>query len=257
MITATTSIKTEQQAQSVMVDALKNPPKNPVQAFQWLTKHVNFSSTFGKSISNLIPGVGQLIGPLTEIFSAFSSAPSLGELVLDGLKQLSTQIADLKNELTTTIERTAELQTARTVDFVLQGVDEIQREVSAVQVMQSMTEETLLQEVAEQKAQIYTEYLAQYSAMQSAAYAEISDIINKCETELNALYESLVLRFGEIGLDFYKYLQGLMTAEPAAPVQTRSAPSVDAPVVQSEEKSGFNPLYLAPLLLLFLTKKKK
>ena len=257
MITATTNIKTEQQAQAAMLDTLKNPPKSPVQAFQWLTKNVNFSSVFGSSVAKLIPGVGQILGPLTDIFSAFSSAPSLGEMVLDGLNSLSTQIADLKNELTATIERTAEVQTARTVDFVLQGVDEIQREVSAIQVMQSMTAESLLQDVAAQKAEIYTEYLAQYGAMQSAAYAEISDIVNRCEAELTELYASLVLRFGEMGLDFFKYLESLTTAAPAPAVETRSAPGAAAPAVQSEEKTGFNWLYLSPLLLLFLAKKKK
>ena len=257
MITATTNIKTEQQAKAAMLDTLKNPPKSPVQAFQWLTKNVNFSSAFGSSVAKLIPGVGQILGPLTDIFSAFSSAPSLGEMVIDGLNSLSTQIADLKNELTATIERTAEIQTARTVDFVLQGVDEIQREVSAIQVMQSMTAESLLQDVAAQKAEIYTEYLAQYGAMQSAAYAEISDIVNRCEAELTELYASLVLRFGEMGLDFFKYLESLTAAAPALAVETRSAPSVAAPTVQSEEKTGFNWLYLSPLLLLFLAKKKK
>jgi hypothetical protein len=257
MITATTNIKTEQQAQAAMLDTLKNPPKSPIQAFQWLTKNVNFSSAFGSSVAKLIPGIGQILGPLTDIFSAFSSAPSLGEMVIDGLNSLSTQIADLKNELTGTIERTAEIQTARTVDFVLQGVDEIQREVSAIQVMQSVTAESLLQDVAAQKAEIYTEYLTQYGAMQSAAYAEISDIVNRCEAELTDLYASLVLRFGEMGLDFFKYLESLTAASPAPAIETRSAPGVVETAVQSEEKTGFNWLYLSPLLLLFLAKKKK
>lgn len=257
MISATTNIKTTQQAQAAIVDTLKNPPQSPMQAFQWLSKNFNFSATFSKAIGGLIPGAGSIIGSLTDIFSSFSSAPSLGEIVLDGLKSLSTQIEDLRNELTATIERTAEIQTARTVDFVLQGVDEIQREVSAIQVMQSMTAESLLQDVAAQKAEIYTEYLAQYGAMQSAAYAEISDIVNRCEAELTELYASLVLRFGEMGLDFFKYLESLTAAAPAPAVETRSAPGVAAPAVQSEEKTGFNWLYLSPLLLLFLAKKKK
>ena len=257
MISATTNIKTEQQAQAMLLDTLKNPPKSPIQTLQWLTKNINISSAFGSSVAKLIPGVGQILGPLTDIFSAFSSAPSLGEMVLDGLNSLSTQIVDLKNELTATIERTAEIQTARTVDFVLQGVDEIQREVSAIQVMQSMTAESLLQDVAAQKAEIYTEYLAQYGAMQSAAYAEISDIVNRCEAELAELYASLVLRFGEMGLDFFKYLESLTAAAPAPAVETRSAPGVAAPTVQSEEKTGFNWFYLSPLLLLFLANKKK
>lgn len=257
MITATTSINNIPEAQSAMVATLKNPPKSPVEAFKWVTSYVNVSSIFGKTIGGLIPGVGSIIGSLTDIFSSFSSAPSLGEIILDGLKSLSNQINDVKNELTETIERTAEIQTARTVDFVLQGVDEIQREVSAIQVMQSMTAESLLQDVAAQKAEIYTEYLAQYGAMQSAAYAEISDIVNRCEAELTELYASLVLRFGEMGLDFFKYLESLTAAAPAPAVETRSAPGVAAPSVQSEEKTGFNWLYLSPLLLLFLAKKKK
>ena len=260
MITATTNINTEQQAQAAMLDTLRNPPKSPVQAFQWLTKNVNFSSAFGSSVAKLIPGVGQILGPLTDIFSAFSSAPSLGEIVLDGLNSLSTQIADLKNELTATIERTAEIQTARTVDFVLQGVDEIQREVSAIQVMQSMTAESLLQDVAAQKAKIYTEYLAQYGAMQSAAYAEIAAIVSKCENELTELYTALTLRFGDMGLDFFKYLESLTAQQPQAVAVSRSAPGEALAPVQAapaDKKTGFNWLYLSPLLLLLFTNKKK
>ena len=256
-IKAESNIKTLPQVRDAAIDILKNPIKTPIDGFNWLTKNVNFSATFGKTIGGLIPGIGSMIGSLTDIFSAFSSAPSLGDMVLSGLNSLSTQISDLEKELTATIERTAEIQTARTVDFVLQGVDEIQREVSAIQVMQSMTAESLLQNVAAQKAEIYTEYLAQYGAMQSAAYAEISDIVNRCEAELTELYASLVLRFGEMGLDFFKYLESLTVAAPAPAVETRSAPSVAAPAVQSEEKTGFNWLYLSPLLLLFLANKKK
>ena len=258
MIATTTNIKTESQAQAAMLDTLKNPPKSPQQAFQWLTKNVNFSATFGKTIGGIMPGAGSIIGSLTDIFSAFSSAPSLGEMVLDGLNSLSSQISELKNELTSAIEKTAEIQTARTVDFVLQGVDEIQREVSAVQVFQFINDESALVELAATKSEIYTQYLAEYSAMQSAAYVEIAAIVSKCENELTELYAALTLRFGDMGLDFFKYLEGL-TAQ--APQQTsRSAPGIQAtPEVAKEEKqsNGFNPLILSPLLLLLFMKRKK
>ena len=138
---------------------------------------MNFSAAFGKTIGGLIPGVGSVIGSLTDIFSAFSSAPSLGEIVLDGLKSLSGQISELKNELTLAIEKTAEIQTARTVDFVLEGVDEIQREASAIQVMQSMSDEAALKHVAGQKAQIYTEYLVELDDMQTKAYTDIKSCL--------------------------------------------------------------------------------
>ncbi len=81
--------------------------------------------------------------------------------------------------------------------------------------------------------------------------------MDNCEIELQNLYDSLILRFGEMGLDFFKYLESLTAAAPAPAVETRSAPGVAAPAVQSEEKTGFNWLYLSPLLLLFLAKKKK
>lgn len=257
-VNVSTNIKTEAQAQAAILDTVKNPPQSPVQAFQWLTKNVNFSAAFGKTIGGLIPGVGSIIGSLTDIFSAFSSAPSLGEIVLDGLKSLSNQIGELKTELTATIEKTAEIQTARTVDYVLQGVDEIQREVSAIQIMQSISDEASLQELAIQKNDIYTQYLADYSALQQSAYAEISDIINKCEQELNDLYAQIVARFGAIGFDFFKYLQGLtQKSDESSPTATRSAPAVSSPVNDNAENTGFNPLLLAPLLLLLFTKKEK
>ena len=93
--------------------------------------------------------------------------------------------------------------------------------------------------------------------MQLKAYADLKIIMDNCEIELQNLYDSLILRFGEMGLDFFKYLESLTVAAPASAVETRSAPGVEAPAVQSEEKTGFNWLYLSPLLLLFLAKKKK
>ena len=260
MITASTNIKTESQAQAAMLDTLKNPPKSPQQAFQWLTKNVNFSATFGKTIGGLIPGAGSIIGSLTDIFSAFSSAPSLGEIVLDGLNLLSSQISELKSELTSAIEKTAEIQTARTVDFVLQGVDEIQREVSAVQVFQFISDESALVELAYAKSEIYTQYLAEYSTMQAAAYAEIAAIVNKCENELTELYAALTLRFGDMGLDFFKYLESLTAQQPQAIAVSRSAQGEAVTPVQvapTDNKTGFNWLYLSPLLLLLFTNKKK
>ena len=259
-IGVSTNIQTEKQAQAAMIDTLKNPPRNPVQAFSWLTKNVNFSAAFGKTIGGLIPGVGSVIGSLTDIFSAFSSAPSLGEIVLDGLKSLSSQISELKNELTLAIEKTAEMQTARTVDFVLQGVDEIQREASAIQVMQSMSDEAALQQVAGQKAQIYTEYLAELNDMQAKAYTDIKSVIDGCEAELQKIYAEITLRFGGIGLDFFKYLESLTQKAPAVIVTTRSASAAPGVVKPTEEipvEKPFPWLYLSPLaLLLFMGKKK-
>ena len=260
MINAESKIKTASALQAAMVDTLKNPPKSELEAGLWLTKHVDFSATFGKTVSSLIPGIGSIFGALTDIFSVFSSPPSLGEMVLDGINSLSNQISELKNELTSVIEKTAEMQTIKTVDFVLQGVDEIQREVSAVQVMQSINEEARLRALALEKAQIYTQYLAEYSAMQSSAYAEIAAIVSKCENELTELYAALTLRFGDMGLDFFKYLESLTAQQPQAVTVSRSAPGEALAPVQAapaDKKTGFNWLYLSPLLLLFFTNKKK
>jgi len=258
MVNVSTNIKTEVQAQAAILDTVKNPPQSPVQAFQWLTKNVNFSTAFGKTIGDLIPGAGSIIGSLTDIFSAFSSAPSLGEIVLDGLKSLSNQIGELKTELTATIEKTAEIQTARTVDFVLQGVDEIQQEVSAVQIMQTIAEQTSLQDLAASKMEVYTQYLQTLEALQRQAYTDIKAIIDNCESELRALYESIVLRFGSLGIDFFKYLEGLTAQQPQQ--TSRSAPVIqEAPgQTQVDQKNGgFNPLLLSPLLLPFFIKRKK
>lgn len=258
MIEVSTNINTIPEAQTALVSMLKKPPQNAGEAFKWMVSHFNISGDLAKSVSGLIPGFGSIVGSLTDIFSAFSSAPSLGEVVLDGLRQLSSQITELKSELTKTIEKTAEIQTQKTVDYVLQGVDEIQQEVSAVQIMQSISDEASLQELAMQKNDIYTQYLADYSALQQAAYSEISDIINKCEQELNGLYAQIVARFGVIGIDFFKYLQALtQKIDESAQASTRSAPAVASPVNENTEKTGFNPLLLAPLLLLLFAKKKK
>lgn len=258
MVTVSTNIENRQQAQAVMVDVIKNPLKSPAQAVQWLTKNVNLSAAFGKTIGGLIPGAGSIIGSLTDIFSAFSSAPSLGEIVTDGLNSLSMQISDLKNELTLTIEKTAEMQIAKTVDYVLQGVDEIQQEVSAAQIMQDIADTQSLQAVAEQKLQIYSEYLSEYQAMQESAYRELSNIIKQCEIDLQALYNSINARFSEMGFDLFSFFKS-MTAQPSAPGSRSAPPAMIAdgqPDNKPKAETGFNWLYLSPLLLLLFNKKK-
>lgn len=258
MIEVSTNINTIPEAQTALVSMLKKPPQNAGEAFKWMVSHFNISGDLAKSVSGLIPGFGSIVGSLTDIFSAFSSAPSLGEVVLDGLRQLSSQITELKSELTKTIEKTAEIQTQKTVDYVLQGVDEIQQEVSAVQIMQSMTNEALIQQLAIEKNQAYTEYLAEYEKIQSAAYRELSDIINQVQADLETLYNAIVLRFGELGFDLFGFIKKLTEApqaENAAPVQ-RSMPTPQAQP-KADEKHPFNWLYLSPLLLLLFANKKK
>ena len=260
MITATTNISSIPKAQAAMIATLKNPPKTPVDAFKWVSSYVNISSDLGKTISGLFPGAGSIIGSLTDIFSAFSSGPTLGQMVMDGLKSLSNQINDLKSELTSTIEKSAEIQTAKTVDYVLQGVDELQRQASAAQVMQNMIAEQELKQLAIKKNDLYTEYLSQYNDMQEKVYAEITEIINSCQLELENLYKSIIDRFGSIGFDLFKYFQ-MLTSKSAnlAPVQ-RTVSVIDKPTqvaAEPSKESGFNPLLLSPLLLLLFMKKKK
>lgn len=229
-----------------------------MDAFKWLTKNVNFSATFGKTIGGLIPGAGTIIGSLTDIFSAFSGAPSLGEMVMDGLNALSTQISELKSELTSVIEKTAEIQTARTVDFVLQGVDEIQQEVSAMQIMRSVSEQTALQELAIKKTEVYTQFLTDMEKINKSAYSDLKTIIDNCEADLQKLYNDILARFGVLGFEFFKYIEGL-TAQ-ASQKTSRNAPGIqETPGAAQEKKQseGFNPLLLSPLLLLLFKKSKK
>ena len=256
-ISAESNIKNYKQLQLAIVDTLKTPPQSPLQAALWMTKHVNFGTTLGSALGSLIPGVGSIIGSLTDIFSAFSSAPSLGEIVIDRLSELSSQMANLKSELTATIERTAEIQTQRTTDFVLQGVDEIQKEVSALQIMQSISDESALRALAIEKNAIQTAYLAEYETLQKTAYSEIESIINQNQADLKKLYNSIMLRFGSMGLEFYDFLK-LETAKPTQATQSRAiAPGATQQVDSGEPTTGFNWLYLSPLaLLLFMDKKK-
>lgn len=258
MITATAKISTEKEIQSAMIDTLKNPPKTPMESFLWMSKYVNLSSDFGKTVIGLIPGAGSIIGSLMDIFSAFSSGPSLGEVVLDGLNSLSNQIAELQKELTSTIEKTANIQTEKTVNFVLQGIDEMQQEVSASQVMQALIEQDTLEKAAKIKIDAYSEFLQNMDLEQKKIYADINSVIDRCQKELNDLYESIKAKFGSMGFDLFGYFQQL-SSDTITGTQ-KSTPIVRNAVItenKTSTESGFNLLYLSPLLLLLFMKKKK
>lgn len=258
MVNITSNVKTNEEAQKVVIDYAKNPPKTPEQAFQWLAKTVNITAVFGDTVSKFIPGAGTIVGALTDIFDVFSSPPSLGQVVLNGLAQLSTQISNIKSEILSAIEKTAELQTKKTIKYTLEGVEEIQKEVSAIQIMQSVINESILSDVSIEKSNLYANYLIKYDEMQSAAYAELSEIINNVQKDLTLMYNKIINQLGLLGFDLYAILE-LKTNKPMnAQIQDRKlTTNSDAKAYDKSEGFAFNPVYLSPLLLLLFTNNKK
>ena len=257
MVEVSLNIKTGEQARAELVNLIKTPPKTPLDAALWLTKNISMSANLGKAIFGSVPGVGSIIGALTDIFSVFEEPPSLGSIVMDGLKSISTQMQNISIELNSTIQKTAEIQTQRVSDFTLQIATAGQMEVSAMQIMQSISDETGLKELAIQKNAIQAAYLAEYEALQKTAYSEIENIINANQADLKKLYDSIMLRFGSMGLEFYDFLKS-ETTKPTQATQSRAvSPGATQQADATEPATGFNWLYLTPLaLLLFMDKKK-
>lgn len=253
----TTNITDEKKAIAVLGEVVKNPPKDPLDVLKFAAKHFSVSGSVTDAIAKYFPSISGLIPIAGQIFEMFSglSGPSIGQLTLDAIQQVSEQLAagiqDLKN--------TMRFESERVIDLVSQATAQVSQEESATRIINSIYEASVLAENDLKKEQIFEEFQSTISQARQQfmddakkAIADSQDRVNKSYAQMQALLASQAL---QIMTDIYNQLN---VGQSESPTQSRSAPaSVSQNLIPNEEKQGVNPLIFAPLLLLLFAKKKK
>jgi len=186
----TPKIQTVDQAAKFTADFVNNPPQTPLDVVRVAASAFDASGVVGQGLAVAFPLVGSVLPALTGIFSLFGgSGPSIGEITLTAIAQVSEQIQKGFQAVTDTLSKVTELQAQRTIDTVLSGVTELAREQSAVEVYKTFSASAILDQVEAQKAEIFAEYTETLNAQRAAWVADIQKALSEAQAKTAAQYE--------------------------------------------------------------------
>lgn len=186
----TPKIQTVDQAAKFTADFVNNPPQTPLDVVRVAASAFDASGVVGQGLAFAFPLVGSVLPALTGIFSLFGgSGPSIGEITLTAIAQVSEQIQKGFQAVTETLSKVTELQAQRTIDTVLSGVTELAREQSAVQVYKTFSASAILDQVETQKAEIFAEYTETLNAQRAAWVADIQKALSEAQAKTAAQYD--------------------------------------------------------------------
>lgn len=189
-LTITPKIQTVDQAAKFTADFVNNPPQTPLDVVRVAASAFDASGVVGQGLAFAFPLVGSVLPALTGIFSLFGgSGPSIGEITLTAIAQVSEQIQKGFQAVTDTLAKVTELQAQRTIDTVLSGVTELAREQSAVEVYKTFSASAILDQVEAQKAEIFAEYTETLNAQRAAWVADIQKALSEAQAKTAAQYE--------------------------------------------------------------------
>lgn len=189
-LTITPKIQTVDQAAKFTADFVNNPPQTPLDVVRVAASAFDASGVVGQGLALAFPLVGSVLPALTGIFSLFGgSGPSIGEITLTAIAQVSEQIQKGLQAVTDTLAKVTELQAQRTIDTVLSGVTELAREQSAVEVYKTFSASAILDQVEAQKAEIFAEYTETLNAQRAAWVADIQKALSEAQAKTAAQYE--------------------------------------------------------------------
>ena len=186
----TPKIQTVDQAAKFTSDFVNNPPQTPLDVVRVAASAFDASGVVGQGLALAFPLVGSVLPALTGIFSLFGgSGPSIGEITLTAIAQVSEQIQKGLRAVTDTLSKVTELQAQRTIDTVLSGVTELAREQSAVEVYKTFSASAILDQVEAQKAEIFANYTETLNAQRAAWVADIQKALSEAQAKTAAQYE--------------------------------------------------------------------
>lgn len=189
-LTITPKIQTVDQAAKFTADFVNNPPQTPLDVVRVAASAFDVSGVVGQALAFAFPLVGSVMPALTGIFSLFGgSGPSIGEITLTAIAQVSEQIQKGFQAVTDTLSKVTELQAQRTIDTVLSGATELAREQSAVEVYKTFSASAILDQVEAQKAEIFAEYTETLNAQRAAWVADIQKALSEAQAKTAAQYE--------------------------------------------------------------------
>ena len=186
----TPKIQTVDQAAKFTADFVNNPPQTPLDVVRVAASAFDASGVVGQGLALAFPLVGSVLPALTGIFSLFGgSGPSIGEITLTAIAQVSEQIQKGLQAVTDTLSKVTELQAQRTIDTVLSGVTELAREQSAVEVYKTFSASAILDQVEAQKAEIFANYTETLNAQRAAWVADIQKALSEAQAKTAAQYD--------------------------------------------------------------------
>ena len=186
----TPKIQTVDQAAKFTSDFVNNPPQTPLDVVRVAASAFDASGVVGQGLALAFPLVGSVLPALTGIFSLFGgSGPSIGEITLTAIAQVSEQIQKGLQAVTDTLSKVTELQAQRTIDTVLSGVTELAREQSAVEVYKTFSASAILDQVEAQKAEIFANYTETLNAQRAAWVADIQKALSEAQAKTAAQYD--------------------------------------------------------------------
>lgn len=186
----TPKIQTVDQAAKFTADFVNNPPQTPLDVVRVAASAFDASGVVGQGLVFAFPLVGSVLPALTGIFSLFGgSGPSIGEITLTAIAQVSEQIQKGLQAVTDTLSKVTELQAQRTIDTVLSGVTELAREQSAVEVYKTFSASAILDQVEAQKAEIFANYTETLNAQRAAWVADIQKALSEAQAKTAAQYD--------------------------------------------------------------------
>lgn len=189
-LTITPKIVTIDQAAKFTADFVNNPPQTPLDVVRVAASAFDASGVVGLGLISAYPIAGSVLPALTSILSMFSgSGPSIGELTLTAIGQVSQQIQKGFQAVTETLSKVTEAQAQRTIDTVLSGVTELAREQSAVEVYKTFSASAILDQVETQKAEIFAEYTETLNAQRAAWVADIQKALSEAQAKTAAQYD--------------------------------------------------------------------
>jgi len=181
-----------QSAKNEIYTFIKDPPKNPVDAVKKFSDMLGVGSVVSTGIAAAFPLAAPILPILGDVFGLFSGAPSIGELTLDAIDNLSSQVAEGLKNLQQVTENIVKEQAAQTVNLVLQGADTIAREQSAIEVFDSLNLQQILEQTYQEKNLAYLEFLETMQDYRENAIANLSSFIYDEQQKIFTKYSQLL-----------------------------------------------------------------
>lgn len=252
-----TDIKSAQAELSAMV---KNPPQTPLESVRWMGSMLGANAALTTGLTMAFPMVGPILPALGGIFDLFSAgAPTIGEITLNAIADLSIQIDAGFKMLAEETQQAVEANAQKTIDVVLSGVDEIAKEASAVQVFEAYSATAAADIVRSIKKENYAVYLQDLQKLRAEAMQQIDEQLKEArdyvQQKFNQILSQIYAMIAELAPDMLDALNSyLSTSE-----KTTSGGAIETRSFQPAEKESNTTLLIgaaALVALFFITKKK-
>ena len=177
----------------------------------------NVSGVVAGGVVAAFPFAAPLLPLMSGIFSMFGgiSGPSIGQITLEAIGQVSQQISAGFQAVTETINKVAEFQATRTIDTVLSGVTELAKEQSAVNVYKHFTADSILTNLEAEKALVFEEYTKSVNTERAAWVADIQAALEKAQAQTDAQYKLIQTQLAGIAGGVFEDLSQALNAAAA------------------------------------------